>query len=45
MAKSVSALLAEAEQIMTKHAAKKVESVDSSVVLKLAEQLRQGRKL
>jgi len=42
MAKSVSALLAEAEQIMTKHAAKKVESVDSSVVLKLAEQLRQG---
>lgn len=40
MSKSVGALLAEAEQIMTKHASKKSEGVDSSVVLKLAEQLR-----
>jgi hypothetical protein len=40
MSKSVGALLAEAEQIMTKHASKKSETVDSSVVLKLAEQLR-----
>jgi len=40
MSKSVGALLAEAEQIMTKHASKKSENVDSSVVFKLAEQLR-----
>lgn len=43
MTKSVNSLLAEAEQIMTKHASKKPENADSSVVLKLAEQLRKGQ--
>lgn len=40
MTKSVNTLLAEAEQIMAKHASQKPEKTDSSVVLKLAEQLR-----
>lgn len=40
MTKSVNALLAEAEKIMTKHASQKAETPDQEVVLKLAEQLR-----
>lgn len=42
MTKTVNALLAEAEQIMTKHASKQPENASSSVVADLAEQLRSG---
>lgn len=44
MSKSVSALLAEAEELISTKLAAKEEATDPSVVLKLAEQLREGVK-